>query len=422
MMVVMSPWWAAVLLALSVATARSQHATLTNVDFSPCCIAPDGHGNNFIVSDQSAPGSQPSTISVAKMDSSGNIMSQFAFPAGTYGSPAAAAVDPQGNLWIVGRTLSRSAAQYPPIVGLIAKLDSTGANLLFTGTFGGLDTKGYTNINAIAFDPGGNLYLGGYTFQSDFPLTPGAFISQLGTGPAPAGCFWNGAPVYGFVAKLTPANQTTPPYTLIYSTLLGGQRLPPGPCGFPPNTTVSALAVNANGVVTAAGATQASDFPVTHGAFQTQYEGQVNDDNAFIARLNAQGTGLAWSTLLGAPSATAFDHMTLSGMAVDSNGNVVVTGSTNAASIPVTAGALQPQFANPQADKAGPVNGFVVKLDQQAEGVGVGVAGMFARAAIDGKPLAQKCGDIRGQRRHDWPPLPRVSDRSEICPSTWGVA
>lgn len=365
MIVVRFPRWAVVLLALAAAPARSQQATLSNVDSSPCCIAPDGHGNNFIVSDRQPAeiGLQPSTISVAKMDSSGNIVSQFAFPAGIYGAPAAAAVDPQGNLWIVGRTLSRSAAQYPPVVGLIAKLDSAGANLLFTGTFGGLDITGYTNINAIAFDPGGNLYLGGNTFQSDFPLTPGAFIGQFGTGPPPAGCSWSSAPLWGFIAKLTPASQTTPPYTLVYSTLLGGQRLPPGPCGFPPSTMVSALAVDANGVVTAAGTTEASDFPATQGAFQTQYKGQVNDDNAFIARLNAQGTGLVWSTLLGAPSATAFDHMTLSGMAVDSNGNVVVTGSTTAASVPVTAGALQPQFANPHDDLAGPVNGFVAKLD-----------------------------------------------------------
>jgi hypothetical protein len=62
-------------------------------------------------------------------------------------------------------------------------------------------------------------------------------------------------------------------------------------------------------------------------------------------------------------------------------------------------------------------------LEQQAEGMRVGIAGMFTRTTIHGKPLAQECGDMRGQRCHDWPPLPKLSaDRSEICASTWGVA
>jgi uncharacterized protein (TIGR03437 family) len=350
------------LLAYAAATARAQHATLSNVDFSPCCIAPDGHGNNFIVSSGYQPelGSQPPTISVAKMDFTGNLVSQFAFQPGTYGIAAAAAVDPQGNLWIAGSRLLSGPSDNEPIVGLIAKLDSTGTKLLFSGSFGGKDTNGYTRINAIAFDPAGNLYLGGFTGQSDFPLTPGAFISQVPTPSPPAGCIWDGPPSYGFIAKLTQANQATPPYTLAYSTLLGGQQLP-ACSGFPPFTNTSALAVDANGIVTAAGTTEASDFPVTQGAFQTQYEGQANDDNLFITRLDAQGAGLVWSTLVGAPATIAFDNMTVSGMALDSNGNAVIAGTTNAPSIPVTAGALQPQFANPQ-DSMLP-NGFVAKLD-----------------------------------------------------------
>ncbi len=351
------------LLTLCLPAVRAQ-TTLSNIAFSPCCIAPDGHGGNFVISGGSgANGSAPTTISVAKMDSGGNVVSQFAFQPGPDSTAAAAAVDPEGNLWIVGRTLSSLAVSYPPIVGLIAKLDSTGTQLLYSGQFGGNDPHGYTNINSIVFDANGNLYLGGSTFQSDFPLTAGSFMSQFGTAPPPAGCTWSSAPPYGFVSKLTPVSHFSAPYTLVYSTLLGGQRLPPGPCGFPPSSAVTALAVDANAVVTAGGVTQTTDFPVTSGAYQTQYQGQTNNGNVFITRLNASGSGLVWSTLFGAPVATGFDNMLLSGVAVDAGGDVVVAGSTNAPSVPVTAGALQAQFASPQNVDVGTANGFVAKVD-----------------------------------------------------------
>jgi uncharacterized protein (TIGR03437 family) len=248
-------------------------------------------------------------------------------------------------------------------VGLIAELDSTGTRLLYSGLFGGSSSGGYTNINVITFDSDGNLYLGGYTSQPDFPLTAGSFMSQFGTAPPAPGCTWSGAPPYGFVAKLTPASQGAQPYTLVYSTLLGGQVLPPGPCGFSPISAVTALSVDASGVVTAAGVTQTTDFPVTAGAYQTQYQGETNDGNVFITRLNAKGSGLVWSTLIGAPSAIAYDNMVVSGVAVDSAGNVVVTGSTNVPSLPVTAVALQPQFAGPQTEEELGTNGFVAKVD-----------------------------------------------------------
>jgi hypothetical protein len=123
------------LLAVGLPGVRAQ-TTLSNFAFNPCCIAPDGQGSNFVVSGgPTKVGSSPSTISVAKIDPSGNVVSQFTFQCGPDTTPSAAAVDPQGNLWIVGRTLSTFAVSYPPIVGLIAELDSTGTHLLYSGAF-----------------------------------------------------------------------------------------------------------------------------------------------------------------------------------------------------------------------------------------------------------------------------------------------
>jgi uncharacterized protein (TIGR03437 family) len=384
------------LLALSAVSSPAQQTTLSTVALIPCCIAPDGRGGNFIVS--SIP--QPPTISVAKMDASGTIVSSFAFPIGTDGAPSAAAVDPQGNLWIAGSAVSGSAPN-SPLVGLIAKLNSTGTKLFFTGGFGGLDPSGLTRIQALAIDPSGNLYLGGFTFQTDFPVTPGAFDIQPTVAPAPAGYSWNGPPIYGFIAKLTPANSTDQPYTVAYSTLLGGSHLASplpscpitGLCtAWPPGTILSALAVDSSGVVTAAGTTQASDFPTTPGAYQTQYQKLPYDYNVFVTRLNPRGSGLVWSTLLGASSSSDNDYISLSGVAVDSYGAVVVTGTTNAPSLPVTAGALQPEFANPNGDSLGPANGFVAKFD--STGAHLVFATYYGIDIFLGAPRLDAQGDI----------------------------
>jgi uncharacterized protein (TIGR03437 family) len=366
----------AVLLAFLVSTARAQPAMLSYVGEDPCCIAVDGQGNNFVVSSSallSRP-SAPLAIFVTKLDPSGKVLSNFALEIGTGDVPTAAAVDPAGNLWIVGGTPpppppppGSNIPFGPPAVGLIVKLDNTGANVLFTDTFGGVDPNGATIINAIAFDPSGNLYMAGSTSQLDFPVTPGAFTKQIPTVPPPPGSTVPGRPQYSFIAKLAPApNQTTPPYTVAYSTLLGGQQLPvPVSCSgcvvSPPATTAAALAVDANGIVTVAGATDASDFPVTQGAFQTQFQGGDNTADLFVTRLNAQGAGLSWSTFLGEGISEPSVVM-VAGIGLDSSGNVVVTGITQDPNYPVTPGAVQPQFAGSQ-------DGFVVKLNSTGTGL-----------------------------------------------------
>jgi uncharacterized protein (TIGR03437 family) len=344
MSVTRSSLCAAALIAFSLANAGAQQSNISYVSLNPCCIAPDGQGNSFIVSSSPLPPGPSeelvamTTITVVKVDSSGNAISAFTFPAGNDGQAAAAAVDPAGDLWIAG-SIAVSSQSYPTL-GLIAKLDSTGTHLLSSGTFGGLDPNGATAISAIAFDPAGNLYLAGSTSQTDFPVTPGAFISALITAPAYV--------PNGFVARLTPASQRTPPYTLAYSTLLGGQ-----PSSISAAASfILALAVDSNGAATVAGYTYASDFPVTPGAFQTQFQGGVNDSDGFIARLNAQGTGLIWSTLLGEGSPGA--------IALDSSGNVVVAGTTYGPIFPITPGAIQPQIAQTMFNL---LDGFVTKLN-----------------------------------------------------------
>jgi len=349
MLIMARSFLCAIALLLFAAAAGAQQSSISYVALNACCIAQDGQGNSFIVSSSAFPfdtdpttsSVQATTITVVKMNPGGSQLWEFTFPAGNDGQAAAAAADAQGNLWIAGS--AAASAQSSPIVGFIAQVDSAGA-LLYSGTFGGQDPTGNTTISAIAFDTAGNAYLAGSTSQSDFPTTSGAYIGAIPAALAGQEIF------YGFVAKLAPSSQATPPYTLAYSTLLGAQQA---------SSFASVLAVDSNGQATVAGATSASGFPVTQGAFQTQPPSP--DANVFVTRLNAQGTGLVWSTLLG--EVAGFPMGSLGGVALDSSGNVVLAGIAFSSNFPITAGAIQPQFDTPTNGLSSLGDGFVAKLD-----------------------------------------------------------
>src|SRR5262249_14304262 len=85
--------------------------------------------------------------------------------------------------------------------------------------------------------------------------------------------------------------------------------------------------------------TQASNFDVTSGAYQTSLSGS---QNAFVTKLNSTGTALVWSTYLGAGGESG------KGITLDSSGNVWLTGSTGASSFPTTTGAFQSLLSGTQ--------------------------------------------------------------------------
>src|SRR5437773_1769557 len=144
----------------------------------------------------------------------------------------------------------------------------------------------------IAVDVVGNAYVTGFTGSSDFPTTVGAFQ------PAIAGIF------DVFVTKVNPTGTA-----LVYSTYLGGSDDDKG----------KGIAVDTQGNAYVTGSTSSTDFPTTAAAFQTTSGGGGVD--AFVAKLDATGTSLLYSTFL-AGSGGGFAN----GIAVDAVGNAYVTG------------------------------------------------------------------------------------------------
>src|SRR5205807_2002714 len=203
----------------------------------------------------------------------------------------------------------------------------------------------------IAVDTDGNAYVMGTTSSTNFPTTAAAFQPGINEGlcsntyTKPVQCS------HVFVTKLNPAGSA-----LVYSTYLGGS----GP------EVGSGIAVDASGNAYVTGQTEGpgstNNLPATPGAFQSAYAGGVYD--AFVTKLNPAGSALVYSTFLGGASARTNGYALDAGssIAIDSDGNAYVTGSTDSTDFPTTAGAFQTTYRDCSCEFP-PLNAFVTKLD-----------------------------------------------------------
>src|SRR4029077_9965539 len=120
------------------------------------------------------------------------------------------------------------------------------------------------------------------------------------------------------------------------------------------------IAVDSLGNAYVAGQTASTDFPLVN-PMQSANKG----NNAFISKLNADGSAVIYSTYLGGTYRTAqgFVCCGANGIAVDSSGSAIVTGVTRASDFP-TVNAIQGTFGSSWMFISGcGVNAFVSKLD-----------------------------------------------------------
>ena len=113
---------------------------------------------------------------------------------------------------------------------------------------------------------------------------------------------------------------------MIYSTYLGGSGGDEGG---------SSITIDSEGNAYVTGITKSSNFPIIQGAYDTTFDGIYPD--AFVSKLNLTGSGLIYSTYLGGNEESDAGWS----IALDSEGNAYVTGSTKSFNFPVTPGAYQ---------------------------------------------------------------------------------
>jgi hypothetical protein len=187
----------------------------------------------------------------------------------------------------------------------LLKLSANGDSLIFSTFLGGSDYDDSWEENSPALDAAGNIYVTGITRSDDFPTTPGAYDTTF-NGNSDA-----------FVTKFAPDGSA-----VLYSTYLGGDGLDQG----------QDIKVNSAGEAYVTGVAGSSTFPVTVGAHQTVFGGGIRD--AFVAKLNAAGSDLVYSTYIGG---SGNDRAT--GIVLHASGDVFVCGDTDSLDYPVTPGA-----------------------------------------------------------------------------------
>ena len=263
---------------------------------------------------------------IAKLNASGSALAYSTYLGGSDsdGDPMIA-LDARGNLYFEAWTLStdiptanafqtESAGSVDISVG---KVNAAGDALAYSTYLGGSDFE--ICGSDIVVDPAGNNYLNGITCSTDFPtLNP---IQPEKAGPCDA-----------FLTKLN-ANGNA----LIYSTYLGGNG----------DEITLGTAVDAAGNAYVTGTTFSSDFPTVN-PIQATYAG---NGDAFVAKVNRNGTALVYSTYLGG---TDFDLGR--GIVVDAARNSYIVGGTVSTDFPT---------ANPlQAANAGDEDVFLTKLNR----------------------------------------------------------
>ncbi|HVX12138.1 MAG TPA: NF038129 family PEP-CTERM protein [Pirellulales bacterium] len=339
-------------------------------------IAVDSAGDAFVTGYVNTGNASPDSVDsfdfsfntpfVAKLDSSGGVVYNEPFAVsgvpsnGSHGDSdignlaAGIAVDATGDAYVVGTTDSNTIGTAVPAARTnlggydtyVLKVDPQGQQIYLAQVGGSGDDYG----KAIAVDAAGDAYVTGTTNSDNFSTLNPYQASNHGDVAHPdAGDEFN-----AFVYKLNPAGTQ-----LLYSTYLGGSgNSVVGTAsyelgGLDGYDTGNGIAIDSAGNAYVVGATDSLDFPTTADAVQPAFGGGFQD--AFVTELNANGSGLVYSTFYGgsgsdqspvsaANSGSEHDVNAYgSAIAVDQGGGIYVTGYTSSAAFP-TVNAAQLMF------------------------------------------------------------------------------
>ena len=245
---------------------------------------------------------------VAKLDPNGSGLAYCTYLGRGSGGIAGLAMDASGCAYVTGWTYAKDfptmpgpATPFRLIAAFVAKVNASGTKLVYSRVVPGAIGR------AVAVDPTGCACVAG-TAGDDLLTTAGACQGAFGGGDG-----WGGKGD-AWVARIGRSG------ALLYSTYLGGGD----------GDGAYTVAVDASGNAFVAGSTERADFPVTAGTLPGTTK--PYGSNGWVAKVNAAGSHLLYSTYLGATG-----EKYPSGIALRPSGSVCLVGhaaSTDLPSIP----------------------------------------------------------------------------------------
>lgn len=247
-------------------------------------LAVDGAGNAYVSGATSSFGNVNSidNIYVAKLSPSGSLLYVTYFPGFT---PRGLTVDASGSVYVLnGSTYLGGSGPK------LTKIDPTGTAVVYSANLG------WDDVFSVQVDSSGNAYVAG-------SVNTGARGTDVAVG------------------KVNPSGSA-----FVYSVTFGGT----GTDG------ASDIAIDSAGNAYVTGGTDSLNFPLSN-PYQSTMRGWKD---VFVAKLNAAGTALLYSTYLG-----GVGYENGNAIAVDSAGNAYVAGYAaplnGAQSFPITSGVVQ---------------------------------------------------------------------------------
>jgi hypothetical protein len=238
--------------------------------------------------------------------------------------PLAMDVDKNGVAYLTGSTTSTNfpmagnafqttgaGAHTASFVSVVDPSQYGGNSLVFSSFLSG--TTGTDVGNGIAAGSNGLIYVIGTARSTDFPVTANAYQAVL----------WGTQDT--FLCQIDPSAGS-----LLYATYLGGEDEDDG----------RAILVDSSGLVYFAASTLSQEFPMAGQQYRGVPAG-ASDVIVGVMDMSQSGTAsLVYATYFGGSG-----NEEVRGMAFDAKGNVVITGYTLSSDFPVTAKAVQSNYA-----------------------------------------------------------------------------
>ena len=370
--------FAAAVLIQTCPAAQLAVSTYFKEGFTPAAIGADSQGNVYVAGSAVIDASSGATgAAVAKFDPAAHQYLYLAYlDSAASDQISAMAVDGAGNAYVAGSTtnpnfpvIGAGSLGTPPATStdarsFVTKISPSGA-VLFSTLIGGSTAS---TASGIALAPQGRILVSGLAAASGFPTTPGAYSVP------DSNHHW-------FLMELDAAAKTV----IFSATGIGG----------------SSIVLDAAGSIYLAGSSPGTDYPTTPGAYQTTFtQGHYcyslcqigfNGGLQHVTKVDPAGSKLIFSTGINDPSGAA-GSTTNTGLAVDTAGNVYVTGTLFEGSYPFTVPA--PQRYNgylTKLDPSGgsllfsiPIGGAGVQLDSSGAVYAGGTTSSYSATAIGG--------------------------------------